>query len=168
MILTAGKTPLTLLTLLSINFKLKCWKKEKKSFFFFFGPLLWGNIFFWTPSIVYISVIITHILQITNHAGPYYTSELNLVNFWTLLTRAPPVVFELLRKTFWRRAGFEPTKIERVLLSVHCFTSKPQRLDKYKKSHVFQSNLSQFWLITAQVFLHLHSFMCNHFFLVSW
>ena len=43
--------------------------------------------------------------------------------------RGPPIVFELLRKSFWRWAGFEPTKIERVLLSVHSSTSKPPRLD---------------------------------------
>ena len=29
-----------------------------------------------------------------------------------LLTRAPPIVFELLWKSLWRRAGFEPTEIE--------------------------------------------------------
>ena len=50
----------------------------------------------------------------------------------TLLMGAPPVVFELLRKSFWRQAGFEPTEIERVLLSVHCSTSKPPQLDEFK------------------------------------
>ena len=43
---------------------------------------------------------------------PVISSELNLINFWTLLTRARPIVFELLRKYFWRRAVFEPTEIE--------------------------------------------------------
>ena len=68
--------------------------------------------------------------------------------------RAPPVVFELLQKYFWHRAGFEPTEIEIVLLSVHCSTSKPPRLDGYglwwwlnefiQYAHVYKVNIKEY------------------------
>ena len=81
----------------------------------------------------------------------------------SLLTRAPPVVFELLRKSFWCWAGFEPTEIERVLLSVHYSTSKPPRLDKsfhtyvlidrvirpfVWSSHIHQMTLQKGWALS--------------------
>ena len=43
------------------------------------------------------SIFLTTILQSSLH---------------TLLTREPPIVFELLWKSFWRRAGYEPTEVE--------------------------------------------------------
>ena len=39
------------------------------SILFYFFPLV-RRLFIWSPSMVYILVIITHILHITNHAGP--------------------------------------------------------------------------------------------------
>ena len=39
------------------------------NFFFIWSPLV-RRLLFWPPSMVYISVVITHILHITNHVGP--------------------------------------------------------------------------------------------------
>ena len=47
----------------------------------------------------------------------------------TLLTREPPIVFELLWKSFWRRAGYEPTEVESCNLWSKCSTSQPPWLD---------------------------------------
>ena len=54
-----------------------------------------------------------HSIDIFYHVVHWYNQlHLNTQYFKSLLTRAPPVVLELLRKSFWRRAGFEPTEIE--------------------------------------------------------
>ena len=99
---------------------------------FFLMLALFGRASFW-PSTVY---IFSH----------HYTksSKLYLVNFWTLLIRAPPVIFELLWKYFWRRAGFEPTELESCNLWSKRSTSKPTWLDKFSTNlYKFASNIIQ-------------------------
>ena len=81
---------------------------------------------FWPPSMDYISVI----------RYTYYTLQimLDLLCGQLLLKRTPPVVFELLRKYFWCRAGFEPTKIEREF----CYQSTALPPSQSKKSLTLQ------------------------------
>ena len=56
--------------------------------------------------------------------------------------RGPPIVFELLRKTCWRWAGFEPTEIESCNLWSKHSTSKPPGLDVLCKPYM---SLSYAW-----------------------
>ena len=81
-----------------------------------------------------------------------FTSQLTILKYYLcaldtflrLLMRAPPVIIEL-QKSFWRRAGFKPTKVESCNLWGKRSTSKPPWLDVYfmVATTFIQSNLGR-------------------------
>ena len=71
---------------------------------------------------------------IENESSIFSRGGTNFTHF-LLSLRKITFLFAQNNTSFRRRAGFEPTEIERILLSIHCSTSKPPRLDK--RRHLF-------------------------------
>ena len=112
-----------------------CCGTSLKLFFIFFiwSPLVRRHLFLTTFYGIYFSHHNTHI--------SHYKScwNFSVGSYSTLLARAPPVVFELLRKSFWGRTGFKPMMVESCNLWSKRSTSKPPRL--------IGETLFQFWII---------------------